>query len=162
MIKVWDQYQSKDSSFKVYEEPITDFPALTICPGLYSSNYSYDFDFTIYYDDTKLKLGENQIDNGDNSTETVYLEDVYTFVSGTCYRIYIKINYIIESGILLHIHIVFNDNITFENLPEVLEFYFTSEKNSHGIIFNEWKDGEEFAIKINKVKSKNLAQIKKH
>ena len=150
MIKVWDQYQSEDSSFKVYEEPITNFPTLTLCTGP-DSNYRYDFDFTIYYDDTKLKLGENQINDGDNSTETIYLEDVYTFVSGTCYRIFIKINYVIESGIKSCIYIEFDNITTFEDLPEVLEFYLTSEKNSHGIIFNEWKDGEELAIKINKV-----------
>ena len=152
MKSVWSHYQSKDSSFKVYEEPITDFPTLTFCFGAYSNYYRYEFDFTIYYGDAKLKLGENQIDYMNNSTETVYLEDVYTFVSETCYKIFIEIDFTIESGILKNIHVVFNDNITFENLPEVLEFYLTSEKNSHGIIFNEWKDGEELAIKINKVK----------
>ena len=150
MMEVWSQYQSKDSSFKVYEEPIKKFPTFTFCTDP-DSNYMYEFDFTINYDDTKLKLGENQINDGDNSTETIYLEDVYTFVSGTCYRIFIKINYVIESGIKSCIYIEFDNITTFEDLPEVLEFYLTSEKNSHGIIFNEWKDGEELAIKINKV-----------
>ena len=150
MIDVWSQYQSKDSSFKVNEEPIKDFPTLTICTGPYS-NYRYESDLIIYYGDAKLKWGENQIDDGDNSTGTVYLEDVYTYVSGTCYLIYIEINNIIETGFLANIYLEFNDKISFENLPEVLEFYFTSEKNSHGIICNEWIDGEELAIKIDKV-----------
>ena len=88
MVEVWSQYQSKDSSFKVYEEPIRNFPTFTFCPDP-DSNYLYEFDFTIYYDNTKLELGGNQIDNGDNSTETVYLEELYTYVSGTCYRILI-------------------------------------------------------------------------
>ena len=150
MIEVWNQYQSKDSSFKVYEKPIEDFPTLTFCTGP-DSNYIYEFDFTIYYDGTKLKLGGNQINNGDNSTETVYLEEVYTYLSGTCYRIFIEINYTIESGFVSQIYIEFNEIILYDNLPEVLQFYLTSDKNSHGIVFNEWKDGEELAIKINKV-----------
>ena len=146
MIEVWNQYQSKDSSFKVYENPITDFPTLTFCTGP-DRNYRYEIDFTIDYADKKLQLGENQI----NNWETVYLEEVYTFLSGTCYKTYIKINYTIESGVQSDIYIEFNETITYENLPEVLEFYLTSEKISHGIVFNEWKDGEELDIKINKV-----------
>ena len=157
MIKVWDQYQSEDSSFKVYEEPIKNFPTLTLCTGP-DSNYSYDLDFTIHYQistsysepDVKLKLGENEIKKEDNSTETVYLDDVSTMLSGTCYKIYIKLNYIIESEIMIS-KIEFNDTITYNNLPDVLEFYLTSEKNFHGIFFNEWKDGEELAIRIPKV-----------
>ena len=77
MMEVWSQYQSKDSSFKVYEEPIKKFPTFTFCTDP-DSNYMYEFDFIIYYDNTKLKFGRNQIDNGDNSTETIYLEDVYS------------------------------------------------------------------------------------
>ena len=150
MMEVWSQYQSKDSSFKVYEKPITNFPTLTLCTGS-DSNYRYDLDFTIYYDGTKLKLGGNQIDHGDNSTETVYLEEVYTYVSGTCYRILIEMNYTTGNGIVSKIYIEFNETFSYDNLPEVLQFYLTSDKNSHGIVFNEWKDGEELAITINKV-----------
>ena len=157
MKSVWGHYQSKDSSFKVYQEPIKNFPTLTVCTGP-GSNYSYDLDFTIHYQistsysepDVKLKLGENEIKKEDNSTETVYLDNVSTFFSGTCYKIYIKLNYIIEIEIS-KIHIEFKDIITYDNLPDVLEFYLTSEKNFHGIFFNEWKDGEELAIKIPKV-----------
>ena len=115
------------------------------------STLIYESDLIIYYGDAKLKWGENQIDDGDNSTGTVYLEDVYTYVSGTCYRIFIEINYTIESGVMSEIEIEFNETIAYDNLPEVLGFYLTSEKNSHGIIFNEWKDGEELSLKINKV-----------
>ena len=157
MKSVWSHYQSKDSSFKVYQEPIRNFPTLTLCTGP-DSNYSYDLDFTIHYQistsysepDVKLKLGENEIKKEDNSTETVYLDNVSTFFSGTCYKIYIKLNYIIEIEIS-KIHIEFKDIITYDNLPDVLEFYLTSEKNFHGIFFNEWKDGEELSLKINKV-----------
>ena len=149
-MEVWSQYQSKDSSFKVYEEPIKKFPTFTFCTDP-DSNYMYEFDFTINYDDTKLKLGGNQIDNGGNSTETVYLEEVYTYLSGICYKISIEINYTMESGFMSVIYIEFNETIAYDNLPEVLQFYLTSDKNSHGIVFNEWKDGEELAITINKV-----------
>ena len=149
-MEVWSQYQSKDSSFKVYEEPIKKFPTFTFCTDP-DSNYMYEFDFTINYDDTKLKLGGNQIDNGGNTTETVYLEEVYTYVSGTCYRILIEMNYTTGNGIVSKIYIEFNETFSYDNLPEVLQFYLTSDKNSHGIVFNEWKDGEELAITINKV-----------
>ena len=153
MMEVWSQYQSKDSTFKVYEEPIRNFPIFTFCTDP-DSNYMYEFDFIIYYDNTKLKFGRNQIDNGDNSTETIYLEDVYTYLSGTCYQIFIKINYTIESGVMSEIYIEFNETISYDNLPEVLQFYLTSDENSHGIVFNEWKDGEELAITINMVCNK--------
>jgi len=62
------------------------------------------------------------------------------------------LNYTIESGVQSDIYIKFNETIIYDNLPEVLEFYLTSERNSHGIVFNEWKDGEELDIKINKDK----------
>ena len=154
MIDVWSQYQSKDSSFKVYETPIKEFPTLTLCTGPYS-NYRYEFDLTISYDDTRLKLGRNQIVNGDNSTETLslWLDKVYTFYSGTCYKIFSHgdINYSRERGFLSYIHIEFNDMITFNNLPDVLEFYITSARNSVGIIYNDWRDGEELALKFEKV-----------
>ena len=91
----------------MYQEPIKNFPTLTLCTGP-GSNYSYDLDFTIYYQistsysesDVKLKLGKNEIKKEDNSTETVYLDDVSTMLSGTCYKIYIKLNSINESEII--------------------------------------------------------------
>ena len=157
MIEVWKQYQSKDSSFKVYNEPITNFPTLTFCTGRYS-NYIYQSNFTFYYADYhsqdyyKLDIGTNQINRRrDNSTIGVlYIEEVYTFVSGMCYKIYSR-NFIIESGAGSSIYIEFNETIEYDDLLEVLEFYFTSEINSHGIVFNEWKDGQELDIKVYKV-----------
>ena len=60
MIDVWSQYQSKDTSFKVYQEPIKNFPTLTLCTGP-DSNSRYDLDFTILYNNVTLKLGQNQL-----------------------------------------------------------------------------------------------------
>ena len=48
MIDVWSQYQSKDSGFKVREEPIKDFPTLTICTGPFS-NYRYEYEVLLLH-----------------------------------------------------------------------------------------------------------------
>ena len=45
----------------------------------------------------------------------------------------------------------FNDSISFNELPD-LNFFITSEKNSLGILLNEWMDGDELSIKIERVK----------
>ena len=40
-----------------------------------------------------------------------------------------------------------------------LEIYITSYKNSDGILINEWMDGDELAIKIEKVSIKFVSSI---
>ena len=60
---------------------------------------------------------------------TLKMSIVYTYLSGTCYQIFIKINYTIESGVMSEIYIEFNETISYDNLPEVLQFYLTSDEN---------------------------------
>ena len=69
-------------------------------------------------------------------------EKIYTLKNGVCHKI--KINYAksIGKGSCISIQLVFNESISFEDLPD-LDFYMTSEKNSYGIVYNEWMDGAE-------------------
>ena len=50
------------------------------------------------------------------------------------------------------ITLYFNESISFDDLPD-LDFYITSEKNSNGIIFSEWIDGNEEKLSFEKVSS---------
>ena len=50
------------------------------------------------------------------------------------------------------ITLYFNESISFDDLPD-LDFYLTSEKNSNGIIFSEWIDGNEEKLSFEKVSS---------
>ena len=50
----------------------------------------------------------------------------------------------------------FTESYSFDNLPD-LDFYITSEKNSNGIVLNEWMDGkEEFTFRIEKVRATQI------
>ena len=81
-------------------------------------------------------------------------EKIHTYFSGICYKI--KINSKkpateIGKGAITTIKMTFNDSISFNELPD-LNFFITSEKNSLGILLNEWMDGDELSIKIERVK----------
>ena len=77
------------------------------------------------------------------------MELISTFVSGLCYRIETKIDFVLEYGYRTF-KLNFIENISDAELPD-LEFYITSYKNSDGILINEWMEGDELAIKIEKV-----------
>ena len=47
------------------------------------------------------------------------------------------------------IQITFNKSIPEENLPTELKVYLTSEKNTYGILTNQWMDGEMFEFEVN-------------
>ena len=73
-----------------------------------------------------------------------------TFFSGTCYKITIFTpNKILEDEVL-EIEYNFNASSTIDDLS-FIDLYITSKQNSDGIMYNEWKDGNELSFKIDKV-----------
>ena len=66
-----------------------------------------------------------------------YIED--------CFKLTPKLS-IIKLGDDRHITIQFNDSIPLEKWPEHVKIYFTSEKNSYGIIGKKWIDGDEWFV----------------
>ena len=94
---------------------------------------------------------------------TTSTEKITTYFSGSCYKIRINYNILnkgIGKGTVITINLNFTDSYSFDNLPD-LDFYITSEKNSNGILLNEWMDGkEEFTFKIKKVGATQIIECK--
>ena len=95
-------------------------------------------------------MGENDINN--NKETIMHLWKTFTLFSGTCYKITSTLKYLKDPMKPYRIYIDFNKNLLYERSPSI-DIYLTSEKNSHGIIYNEWIDGEELALKFGKVKA---------
>ena len=61
--EVIEKFDSKDTSFKQYEEPISKHPTITICllPSIESGieNYEYNTDFKIEHDSSHLVIKNN-------------------------------------------------------------------------------------------------------
>ena len=53
-----EQFRSKATGFKLKELPITERPAITICPYSETEKYEYNIDFSIAIGYTILKLGK--------------------------------------------------------------------------------------------------------
>ena len=100
-------YLAEQTSFKVYEEPIIEAPAITICfsspeDGKYSSDkkifgYGIDFNITVKVinelankrEEKILRKGKNILEN--NASQSLFqLEELYTKYDGTCYTIAIE------------------------------------------------------------------------
>ena len=92
--EVIEQYNSKDSSFKVYDVPITEHPTITFCFFKWRNNgtkfesqmkLGEQFKIKIYFDDdTKVylnELGRHKIN--DYVVDFTKLETAYY---GTCYK----------------------------------------------------------------------------
>ena len=165
MWEVLQKFNTKDTSFKQYEKPITEFPTITLCTPKesdydYYSDYNYDYEngeetkinikissnlFTINF--TDLNEGEN---TKEDTNTTIILHKMETFFSGTCYKITIFTpNKILEDEIL-EMEYNFNSSSTIDDLS-FIDLYITSKQNSDGIMYNEWKDGNELSFKIDKV-----------
>ena len=122
----------------------------SVTTGDQTEHFEYGIDFNITYnDDVIINIGKTEKVNPDNTKEVINLEIISTFLSGLCYRIDTKINFVVEYGVR-NFKLNFNEYISDAELPD-LEFYITSYKNSDGILINEWMEGDELAIKIEKV-----------
>ena len=182
VVQVFQEFLSEASSFKQFEEPIAEFPTIVICTPKYDHIYDddYDIEFEIGIDfgmdifflliyyllfiyHTVYYLGVyNSFDEPEKVLPNA-VEKIYTYYSGFCYKL--QINYTLpklDTGNFLTCKLSFNKSISYNDLPD-LEFYITSEKNSKGIIFNQWMDGQEEKFYFGKVsftQKKNIDHFK--
>ena len=169
MKEVIQQFISNDTSLKQKEVNITEYPTITICPkGPNNITYSYESDFTISLGGIQLKLGnESNEDNFDifdieyeyyDDTLTYQLQRVYSYEGGYfCYRIN-QTGYNFIRSDQVHIYVSFEHLLTLYELPDI-DVYLTSYKNSDGVIFLEWMDGNELKFALKKVSYKVYFQV---
>ena len=152
--EVFEKFSSEDTSFKVREEPIYEHPTVTIC---FSENYEYGKDFNIthqhlyqnngkYHNEKILLTQEMNIFNASN--EIIYLKKLITLYNGICYKI-VPTTKNIFKGEMKAIEIYFDDTISSKKMPSA-KFYFSSEKNSYGILMNTWMDGDALEVNVDK------------
>ena len=151
---VVDQFISERTSMTYREEPIKELPTIVFCfPKSDSSKTSYEYglDFQIEY---LLFTVDNSTSNflveGNNTLleEIVRLDKIIAKYMGICY----KVSYLFKNPYnyqfsLFSFH--FNQSIPWRDMP-TLHAYFTSEKNSYGIAFNEWKNGRVAKVEVDK------------
>ena len=155
--KVLDQYNSKATSFQVFQEEITEHPTITMCFEKWREDgtefktkmkYEKNFNVKIYLEEESslhLQLGINYYNN--LTGELVYFDKIAkTYYSGTCFNITSILT--ITKGKQTKFAITFPKGaIDYEDIPPV-KLYFTSESNSFGIIGNRWQDGDEYDVTI--------------
>ena len=165
-----EQYRSKATTFKRKEIPVSKRPVVTICPKL-PARYKYGMDFNISIGSILANLGINSVkcsdfysyhqaiyddcnyDYLDISETSFILESVYNHWSGTqCYKVVYDPNIIYDEKVSFQVVFVFGGSIPYEELPETIDVYLTSNDNSHGVILNSWIDGDELSFKFHKVK----------
>ena len=172
MREVVDKFISEDTSFKVYEEFIDEILTMVLClsnkskisPPLSlqkndSFRYKYGKDFNITYwqwktgnwvgDKIILNEGENIIPD-----HVIYLEKLATAWSGFCYKIN-ETTVKMENGDWRYVSINFFKTVDRNILPPWV-VYFTSEKNSHGILRSWWFDGDIAMMHLNKFEIKQI------
>ena len=171
------QYESKATNFKRKEIPVIQRPVVTICPKL-NSIYKFGMDFNISIGSILANLGSNSVrcsdfnneygsddyqptyddcnyDYLDVSETSFILESVYNlWRSMTCYKVVYDPNTIYDGKIPFQVVLVFGDSIPFEELPEKIHVYLTSNDNSYGVIYNAWIDGNELWFQFPKVRIK--------
>ena len=169
------QYESKATNFKRKEIPVIQRPVVTICPKL-NSIYKYGMDFNISIGSILANLGNNFVscsdfdnEHGSDDYQPTYddcnydyldvsetsfiLESVYNvFLKTTCYKVVYDPNIIYDGNISFQVVLVFGGSISFEELPEDIHVYLTSNNNSAGVILSTWIDGDELSFRFPKVK----------
>ena len=139
---VIEKYFEKRTSFAVETQEVNDQPVIAICFDNFEKEFEYDNDFGIWYgidERNALRLEENinEFPNG----EIMTLEKL-----GFCYKISSK-NYLMRKGETRKIEVVFSDEL--ENrldLPDQVEFFFTSSANAYGVLMGSWMDGKPFSV----------------
>ena len=162
MKEVINQFASNHTGLKQSEVNITEYPIVTIClKG--NVNFEYGSNFSIFLGDFNLTLADAEFE--EYEMEYDYYEDTVLFYSlqkiysyfnpkHACYRV-TQSGYKVITSAPTFLSIVFHDKCTNDNLPDI-EVYFTSLKNSDGIIFSEWMNGDELKFTFSRVKSNLL------
>ena len=164
MKEVLDQFASNDTSLKQRGIPLTEFPTITFCLKHPSGiPYSYGTDFNVSLnsydiDQTEMTnfretIVEHDYEYEDEKYKTKFkFQEIYSPFVYNCYKfkeINLGGNLYTETGGYLMVK--FNETFSMENLPNI-EVIVTSEENSNGIIFSEWKDGVPLKFEFNRVK----------
>lgn len=161
---VLDQYTSKSTSFKEYEEYVTKTESLTIVLGFWplkgSHNATTDTpfqsfeqlefgkDFTLAFGVTNFKTAEETIHLQKNKQDMVITHssigkvEVTKLVArfGNHYKISANIIHV-KPPFWAFLQVTFNENILAKDIPMV-NLRISSEENSYGITMDHWFDGK--------------------
>ena len=176
--EVFEQYQSKATSFKQYEEDITENESITVVITLWppkSSNYSADVPYQAYEQwqlnsDFNLAFG---IAEYKSITEKVSLREPnanYNIIHDSVGKVeFEKLisrygdRYKISANLVnvkqpyeAFLQVKINENIPEHKIPGVIVI-FSSEANSYGALLTDWLEGD--TIYMHKVKGFNMIQI---
>ena len=81
-----------------------------------------------------------------------YLDNVETMFMGTCYQVYSRLSKSIDaSKTPFELSMHFSESMSDEKLPSRIHVIITSDANSHGIILNEWREGDELHFIFSRV-----------
>ena len=154
---VLDKFFSGKTSFNQSQEPIKELPTIMICFSKSNSRkieYEYGSDFKIYYERStsarNLAYNNDFLKEGENTTtmeEIVYLEKIITKGMGNCFKITaFSVN---MNSAITYIILYFNKSSILDDF-HTLDIFFTSEKNSYGVVHNWWRNGKVMKIQVDK------------
>ena len=156
MYGVLDNFFSGRTSFTHSDEPVDEFPTIMLC---FSKNnwgkaeYEYGSDFKIKYGGFYENGFQHAfLKEGENSTlmeEIIYLEKIMTISMGNCFKItpFLTNTYLKKE--LTDILIYFNESVHQETF-HTLDIFITSERNSYGVVVNEWYNGKVLKTQVKK------------
>ena len=155
---VVDKFLAAKSSFAQSEESIQELPRFTLCftkPELPRTNYVYGKDFKIKFESGLVTNRKSVfLEEGKKSfvlpKEAVHFEKMFGHFLGTCYKITVLSEYL---SLMRSMILYFNESIPNKDLPTLTTF-ITSEKNSYGAAYSNWKNGKVTKVDIEKGFSK--------
>ena len=151
--EVFEKFQSEATSFLQKEENIVENPTITFCFQLDSNSIQFGKDLNITmgvkkgYDIIKtssMLLNEGITHYRGNTEEIILLEKIILEDVFTCYKITPQF---LQLGVWVY-HIVYFNSVTFAGKLPSVRVYVTSENNSHGIIKENWSDGEQLSYTL--------------
>ena len=158
MLKLLHKYSSVATNFGQYEIPIKEHPTITFCFPYFKKNgkffHSFDFEYGKHFNIKLrkafyLKKGTNFVNNSITpwTSEVITLEEIVTrkMFYGKCFKIsstftqlhnqYMSYDVIVNSSYI-------------DIFPSKLRVYFLSEKNSYGIVSDQYRDGDPMKIDV--------------
>ena len=152
---VLHKFISERTSMAQSKEHIKELPMITFCfykPDLPISLYEYSLDFKIEHllkmadekSSTFLVEGNTALLGG-----TVRLNKIISAFMGNCFKISYKFKNPYDYQ-FSYFRVFFNQSIPWSDIP-TLNTFITSEKNSYGIVFNDWKNGKAAKVEVDKI-----------
>lgn len=118
----------------------------------YGSDFSISLgDFNLTLADDEYKEYEMEYNYHLEDTNLTYsLQKIRSYYDTyPCYRV-AQSGYKFITSVPTFLYVNFYGKSTYDKLPDI-EVYFTSVKNSYGIIFFDWMDGDELKFTFSKV-----------